>query len=218
MTYDILATGSGGNAVVINGEILIDCGVPYKTLEKSGYVKSLKLVLLTHRHSDHFNPATVRRFHQERPALRFGCCEWMVAPLIEAGVDRHAIHILYPGFFSSYARFAVKPVELVHDVKNCGYTICLFDDASGMLFYATDTGTLDGINAKDYDLYLLEANHTRAELEARAAEKQANGEFSYEYRAAKYHLSREQALEWLAQNAGPNSKYQFLHQHKETKI
>ena len=50
MTYDILATGSSGNAVVINGEILIDCGVPMKKLRESGYIKSLNLVLLTHAH------------------------------------------------------------------------------------------------------------------------------------------------------------------------
>lgn len=39
MTYDILATGSSGNAVVINGEILIDCGVPMKKLRESGYIE-----------------------------------------------------------------------------------------------------------------------------------------------------------------------------------
>ena len=41
------------------------------------------------------------------------------------------------------------------------------------------------------------------------------GEFSYEYRAAQNHLSQEQALDWLARNVGPNSRYEFLHQHKE---
>ena len=33
MTYNIVATGSRGNAVVINERILIDCGVPYYKLE-----------------------------------------------------------------------------------------------------------------------------------------------------------------------------------------
>ena len=33
MTYNIISTGSKGNAVVINGRILIDCGVPFKALE-----------------------------------------------------------------------------------------------------------------------------------------------------------------------------------------
>ena len=70
MTYDIIATGSSGNCVIINGEIAIDMGIPMKKLRESGYIKGLKLVLLTHAHSDHFNSATVRALHKERPALR----------------------------------------------------------------------------------------------------------------------------------------------------
>ena len=71
MTFDVIASGSSGNAVVINGEILIDCGVPFKALE--GVKQDLKLVLLTHSHGDHFKPRTVRALHRERPALRWWC-------------------------------------------------------------------------------------------------------------------------------------------------
>lgn len=217
MTYDIIATGSSGNAVVINGEILIDCGVPYKTLEKSGYIKTLKLVLLTHEHGDHFKPSTVKRLHQERPALRWCCCDWMVPPLLKAGVDKRAIDVarLTRSEQTSQALIynnlaIVDPEPLVHDAPNCGWRI----SAGGeWLFYATDTGSLDHLEIPNYNYYLIEANHTRAELEARIAEKQTRGEYAYEYRAAANHLSREQALDWLAQNAGANSQYVFLHQH-----
>jgi len=212
MTYDVLATGSSGNATVINGEILIDCGVPYKTLERSGYIKNLKLVLLTHEHGDHFNPATVGRLHRERPTLRWGCCEWMVSPLLEAGVSEYAIHAYDLEYIQLYKSFDLMAFPLPHDVPNCGYRIF---DGKRWLFYATDASTLDGIEAKDYDLYLIEANHTRAEIEARIAEKQARGEFSYEARAVRNHLSREQAEEWLARNARPDSEVRYLHQHKE---
>lgn len=211
MTYNIISTGSKGNAVVINDQILIDCGVPYKLLKP--YVKSLKLVLLTHIHSDHFKPSTARALHQERPTLRFGCCDWMVRPLLEAGVDKRVIDVFSPG--DTYCYFyvcAVTPEPLTHNVPNCGYHILAGRER---LFYATDTGTLDGIDAKDYDLYLIEANHTRAELEARMAEKLEKGEFSYEAAAATNHLSREQAEDWIYQNIGPNGRYVFLHQHQE---
>lgn len=76
-------------------------------------------------------------------------------------------------------------------------------------------GSLDGIEAKNYDLYLVEANHTRAELAARLAAKEAVGEYAYERRAAEVHLSREQALDWLAENLGSRSRYLLIHQHKE---
>ena len=213
MTYDILATGSSGNAVVINGEILIDCGVPYKTLEQSGYIPKLKLVLLTHSHGDHLNPATVRALHKERPALRWGCCEWMVADLVLCSVEPRDIDIYITSYWSEYRDFDIMPVKLLHDVPNCGYHI----QADELLFYATDTSTLDHIEAKGYDLYLIEANHRQAEIAARIVEKLSRGKFAYEVRSAQNHLSYEQAMEWLAQNAGPNSRYEFLHQHKETK-
>lgn len=215
MTYDIIATGSSGNAVVINGEILIDCGVPMKKLRESGYIKNLKLVLLTHEHSDHFNAATVRALYKERPALRWGCCEWMVKLLLKTGVDRRVIDVYGPSIRHFYHDgFELVPESIPHDVPNCAYRIKRNGE---WLFYATDTGTLDHLWALDYDLYLIEANHTRAEIEARIAEKQARGEFAYETRAAQNHLSKEQALDWMARNAGPQSRYVFLHQHKEAR-
>lgn len=220
MTYDILATGSSGNAVVINGEILIDCGVPTKRLRESRYIKSLKLVLLTHEHGDHFKPATVRALHKERPALRWCCCEWMVPHLREAGMDKRAIDIFDPGLLKvcDKGRFCIKAELLVHDVPNCGWKIHIHDPVGSdgdSLFYATDTATLDSVSACCYDYYLIESNHTQAEIEARIEDKLSRGEFAYETRAARNHLSQEQAKEWLAQNAGPNSRCVFLHQHKD---
>lgn len=213
MTYDIISTGSKGNAVVINDHILIDCGVPFKSLY--GVKKRLRLVLLTHIHGDHFKPWTVRALAEERPALRWGCCEWMVGPLLVAGVDKRRIDVFDPDIpaFEMYGDLcSIRPERLTHNVPNCGYHILSNGER---LFYATDTGTLDGIEARGYDLYMVEANHTRAELEARMEAKRAAGEFSYEWAAAQNHLSKEQAEDWLYQQMGPNSKYIFLHQHQD---
>ncbi len=226
MMYNIISTGSSGNAVVINGEILIDCGVPMKKLRESGYIKSLKLVLLTHAHGDHFNPATVRALHQERPALRWVCCEWMVwedrekrvpGPLLKAVVDKRSIVLIKPGrWYQCGFCIQFKAETIPHDVENCGYHLKLDYET---IFYATDTSTLDHIEAKGYDYYLIEANHTRAEIEARIEDKLARGEFAYEVRAARNHLSQEQALEWLSCNISPErwdrTEIVFLHQHKE---
>ena len=211
MMYNIISTGSKGNAVVINDRIMIDCGVPYKLLEP--YTKRLKLVLLTHEHGDHFVPSSVRRLHKERPMLRFGCCPWMVGYLLDAGVDKRVIDIYEEGHTYLYpGDLQIRPEPLFHNVPNCGYHIT---DARDRLFYATDTGTMDGIEAKEYDLYMIEANHTKADIAARAAEKQARGEYAYEFRAAENHLSQEQAEDWLYQNMGPRSLYVFLHGHEE---
>lgn len=211
MKFNIISTGSKGNAVLINDNILIDAGVPFKLLEP--FVKGLKLVLLTHEHGDHFIPSTIRRLHRDRPTLRFGCCEWMVGHLLEAGVDKRCIDVYEAKHWYQYpGDLLLSPEALTHNVPNCGYHIVI---GWKRLFYATDTGTLDGIEAKGYDLYMVEANHTREEIAARAAEKAEKGEFAYELRAAENHLSREQTEDWLYQNMGPCSLYVFLHGHEE---
>ena len=128
MTYNIISTGSKGNAVVINDHILVDCGVPFKALE--GVKKDLRLVLLTHIHSDHFNPRTVRALAKERPSIRWGCCEWMVWPLLDAGVDKRRIDLIRPdkpgetSHAMIYSGLAiVRPEPLAHNFPNCGWHI-----------------------------------------------------------------------------------------------
>ena len=210
MKYNIIATGSTGNATIINDHVLIDCGVSYKKLKP--YMKDLDLVLLTHQHSDHFKPSTVQELHRQRPTLRFGCCRWMVELLITSGIPARNIDVLEPGWEYVYGdrAFVVQPFPLVHNVPNCGYLITENEET---LFYATDTGSLSGVSAQNCDIYLIEANHGEAEIQERIREKLAAGEYSYEAAAAMNHLSREKALEWLSMNMGPNSRYVFMHQH-----
>lgn len=210
MTYNIIATGSTGNAVIVNDEILIDAGVPFKDLRP--FLKSIRIVLLTHQHGDHFKPGTIRALAYARPSLRFGCCEWMVLHLLDAGVSRENIDVYTPNSWTQYDRFQLCPVELPHNVKNCGYKVWMNNES---LFYATDAGTLDGIEAKGYDLYLVEANHTRADLEARIAAKEALGQFAYERSAAENHLSFERTVDWLSQNMTRKSVWVPMHGHIE---
>lgn len=213
MTCDVIATGSQGNAVALGGEILIDCGVPYKKI--AHLVPTLKLVLLTHRHQDHFNATTIKRLHKERPSLRFGCCDWMVSYLLDAGVSPFLIDFYVPdaaGFYKYGDHVKVLPFPLYHDVENCGYKITY---NGKKILYATDTSTLDHVTAKSFGLYLIEANHTEDELADRIRRKTESGEYVYEHRVEVTHLSRESADAWLAMNAGRNSKVIYLHQHKE---
>lgn len=49
MNYNIIKTGSKGNATIIDDIILIDCGVNFLELKK--YYSKLKVVFITHSHS-----------------------------------------------------------------------------------------------------------------------------------------------------------------------
>lgn len=216
MTFEVIATGSQGNAVTLGDDVLIDVGVPYYRI--AHIVPTLKLVLLTHRHTDHFSLTTVKRLHKERPSLRFGCCEWMVPHLVSAGVPLYLIDIYNPvdGRIYTYKSglICVSPFPLYHDVENCGYKIIYHKKK---VLYATDTSTMDGVVARGFDLYLIEANHTEDELADRIRRKTEAGEYVYEHRVESTHLSRESADAWLCMNAGRNSEVIYLHQHKDRK-
>ena len=210
MICNVIASGSKGNAVVLNSDILIDCGVPYKALKdvKDGFA----LVLLTHIHGDHFRPSTIKKLSFMRPSLRWACPEWLRDPLQSIGVRPEVIDTC-GGKWLDYGKYKVRCEMIPHDVPNCCWHICGKTESA---FYATDCASLDAIHAKDYSLYMVEANYVTAELEQRQARKLAEGVFSYESRAAASHLSREQAEEWISREATPGvSKVVYLHQHKE---
>ena len=182
--YNIIATGSKGNAVVIDQKILIDCGVSFKALSK--VYRALKLVLLTHIHSDHFQPTTLRLLAENRPTLRFACCAWLCKPLVDAGVPVSQIDVLEPGHMYGYGICNVRPDMVKHNVPNCAWKVWL---PSGKLFYCTDMNNLNGITAPNYDLYMVEANYDDAEIQAKIAEKKLNGEYIYELGVLHNHMS-----------------------------
>lgn len=216
MNYKIIQTGSKGNATIVENIVLIDCGVPFKKIEP--YFKDLKLVLLTHIHSDHFNRATIKKLAELRPTLRFGCCEWLVEKLIECGVDKLNIDLFTPFEGKHYINIAsIESFNLSHDVPNCGWKL-QFDNGKSY-FYATDTCSLKGVVAKNFDMYFVEANYIdKADLEERKRNHIENGEFYYEDRVERIHLSQVDAYDWLIQNMGENSQYIFMHEHEEKKV
>lgn len=206
--YHIISTGSQGNAVVINDFVLVDCGVSYRAV--APFVPKLKLILLTHIHSDHFRASTLRRLSQERPLLRFACCRWLVKPLVSAGVPPSRIDVMEIGTMYGYGICNVIPIPLVHNVPNCGYKIHF---QLGKVFYATDTNNLNGIVAKHYDLYMIEANYEDEEIQAKIAAKKETGEYAYEIQAMRNHLSKAKCDDFIYRNIGSGGEYVYLHCH-----
>lgn len=205
MHYNIINSGSDGNCTIVNDIIAIDCGVSYKRL--SPYVKNLKLVFISHKHTDHFNRLAVKKLAKERPTLRFAIGKYLRDELLECGVNSNNIDIIEPLKMYDYGLFSIEPVKLYHDVPNMG--LRLFMNGK-RLIYMTDTRTLDGISAKNYDVYLVEGNYENAEeLHSRAYNE------VYEERVKNTHLSREYTSNWLLGNMGNKSEYVFMHQHKE---
>lgn len=209
MTYQILATGSTGNAVILNSCILLDCGVSWKLIEP--YAQGLKLVFISHTHSDHFRDSTVRKLAKARPALRFCGGRFLVRKYLDAGVSARNIDVLDAERRYDYGILSLEPVPLLHDVPNFGLKLQMGGESA---FFAVDTASLSHVSARGFDLYLVEGNYSESELQERLASKLEAGQFAYEQRVAHSHLSREQAEAWLSENMGPQSQAVFLHQHK----
>ncbi len=210
MNYEIISTGSKGNAVFFpECGILIDCGVSFKSL--NGVYKSLKLILLTHQHSDHLNKATLRRLLKERPTLRVGCAMHLYPILVEdPGIDADRIDVYAFDLLYDYGEWQVSPFPVPHNVPNCGYILSTMGEK---VFYATDAGNLDHISAEGCDMYFIEANYGEKEIEERISEKKTNGEFAYERDVLMNHLSYEQAMDFLIRNNTKGADYVLLHGH-----
>ena len=208
INYEIIASGSKGNAVIINKNIMVDCGVPFIRLKK--YVKELKLVLLTHVHSDHFNKSTIKTLAFERPSLRFACGEWLLQNLTDCGIAKANIDVLQSGRRYTFGICGAEPFELTHNVRNFGWKLYI---GGKKMIYATDTNSLDGVTAKDFDLYMIEANYKESEMTERIINKLRTGGYAYETEVRENHLSKEKADEFIYGNIGQKGAYVYMHSH-----
>lgn len=207
--YKIIASGSSGNCIIVNDIIALDVGIPFKKIEP--YLNDLKLIFISHKHSDHMNLSTLRKINKLRPTIRFCVGEYLCDYLIESGIDKNNIDIVRHDRVYDYKMFKLSPIALIHDVFN--YGLRLFINGEKML-YAVDTATLDHISAKGYNLYLIEANYDDEVLEQNLKDDLEKTGFSYNVRVKDTHLSIAQATEFIFKNASENSVYEFIHGSK----
>jgi len=200
---EIIASGSKGNAILYFDSILLDCGVQYSVIKK--YSDRIKLVLLTHAHGDHLNLAAIKKLAFEHPSIRFGCGEFLSGYL--SGIRN--VDVYEAGKIYDYGKFKISPIILYHDVPNFGYRI--FKDDKKVI-HATDTFTLEGITAKNYDIYSIEANYDEETVYDLIEEQRMRGEYAHERGSINSHLSRQQAQRFVLQNAGSNYEFIMLHQ------
>lgn len=210
MKYEIIQTGSTGNCTILENILALDMGVAFKKVAPC--MRDLQLVFVSHEHGDHFKESTIRNLARSRPMLRFCGGEFLVQKFLDAGVSPRNIDILEIGTTYDYGVFKIEPIPLNHDVPNYGLRVFMKGQKA---VYIVDTGHLEGVEAKGYNLYLVEANHTTAEIEERAAEKRAAGEYCYEIRAAENHLSYEQTIDWITENMDARGIWIPMHQHIE---
>ena len=202
----VISSGSEGNAVIYNNAIMVDCGVSFKALQE--VKRSLKIVLLTHKHSDHLKLRTLQRLQAERPTLRVACGDFLLEelPCIKN------IDVLQVGKIYDYGAFKVSPIKLYHDVPNFGWRIFLPNGQK--IFHATDTVHLEGITAKGYDLYAIEHNYCEEYIQEAIEEARARGEYTHAYGNINTHLSIQQARAFIDANRKESSEVLELHKSR----
>ena len=204
-TYNVLSSGSGGNCEIAFGSIMIDCGVPFSTVKPYLYV--IQIILLSHWHSDHFNIATIKRICKERPSVRVACGEWM-KELVD-GIKN--VDCLDLGKWYDYGLFKIAIGQLWHEVPNCFFRI----EKNGFkIFRATDTFTLEGITAYNYNLFCIEYNYDDETVMDVIKKQEDKGRFAHQRNSVNNHLSWQQAQDFIFKNASGDYEVIRLHESK----
>ena len=209
--YNIIATGSKGNSVLYEDRdfgttFLIDLGVPYKDVEE--YLNDVNLIFLTHKHTDHFDKATIRRVGREHPDIMLVVPEHLVEEIKELNYAGR-IFVIENNRKFKYDSIIVEAVTLFHDVPNVGYKIITANNFK--LIHCTDTGSISHIRAKGYDLYAIEHNYREADMIEKIKRKINDGLYAYEVRSKENHLSFDQAESWIEEQQKDDSKVIKLH-------
>ena len=210
MNYQIIGSSSEGNAIVVEKVLLLDCGVSYKKIKP--FLKNVKLIFISHAHQDHLNKMAIKQIAYNFPTIKFvtGSTE-VVFALSMAGVAPQNIYTLSCRKKYDLGLVKVKLEKLYHDAPNYALKWEL-NGKKGI--YIVDTANVDDIEAKGYDLYLIENNYREDILKKHIEECEDENMMYYLSRVSRTHLSDEQANSFLIENMQDNGVYEYIHQSK----
>ena len=196
MQIRIIGTGSSGNSFLFNDDLIIDVGLSFKDMKNAIDLKKVKYVLLTHIHGDHLSLDALRKI-VVRYDVKIICGKFLLQTLLKNGHDRDNIIVVSASKMYKIGQYKISPVIAYHDVDNFGYRII---QDGYKHFHITDTSTLDGITAKNYDSATIECNHDLQTLLKLVEEAKNNDEFTHLVGAKNSHLSVQQTVKFVKEN------------------
>ncbi|MSS77402.1 MBL fold metallo-hydrolase [Anaerococcus sp. AGMB00486] len=203
MNIEVLGTGSSGNCYkVSDGEstLLLECGLPYKIIQKKLRFKmhSLDACLVTHEHMDHAKAC--------KDMLKNGIDLYMTYGTSKAlDLKGHRLHnfrgvkkdelVSYKA--EKIKTFKVLAFETIHDADEpVGFYIKSVKNGESLVFI-TDTAYMK-YKIPDCDYLMVECNYVKDRLDYNF--KQGLINISLRNRIVKNHLSLETLLEALDMN------------------
>lgn len=200
LDYEIIASGSSGNCVVIEN-IMIDAGVPYKTIKEHLY--DIDYLLFTHMHGDHYKESTYKRIRKEFPNIITAANE-SLHRFAEEDFDI----VIRDNVPLKLGEYEIVPFPGIHNVEVHGFDWYVNGQH---VIYMTDSNSLEFAPCEDkYDYLFLESNHDDRKMKATFRQSKKYG---YNvYRNGKRHMSTQKSKEFYLNNRrSRDSKWIELH-------
>lgn len=184
INYNIVSSGSWGNAVIINRVVLVDCGVPISKLRE--YVDDIKYLFITHVHGDHLN---------------IGTCKWLVANGVKVCCyNSDVLSVLMANGIVGQQMvvgdgFIVRAFDVLHDVL-CNGFVFYFGGVS--VLYVTDFGDIYDLPDEKFDVIMIESNHYESD----------------DLRVGTFHANANDAANYTVLHLKDGGESVFLHESR----
>lgn len=153
---------------------MVDCGLSFKVMKE--HLFGVKVLLLTHIHSDHIKPSTLKNIRKFFPKIQ-------VVGNYEVAQKFEVDHICNAGFPIEVKGLTFTPFLALHDVVCYGY---VWNELDKDVIYCTDTCSLENAPDIKYDFLFLEANYDPVKLKYLLE----NSKFKYDVQSGAHrHLS-----------------------------
>ena len=207
MKYEIIGSSSKGNCIIVEDFLMLDCGVSYKSIKDK--LSKIKLIFISHVHVDHLNRKTIEKINYNFPSIKYIIGSYDVcAKLSMCHIAKRNIYVLPSGKLYDLGAIIIKLEPLYHDVSNFGLK---WEYKGKKGIYVVDTNRIDHIEAKNYDLYLIENNYQKEILDNHINECEDRYKLQYLDRVRNTHLSKSDCDDFLINNMGENSEFVYLH-------
>lgn len=228
-TVTIVGTGSTGNFAEVNGDILIDLGVQRSrvlafdngSITGPDMLRHVSAALITHEHTDHANPSTVKLLYELRPDLfkrQLFMTDGTYRQLCGANSGLHSImrhefptdHIITDGATLDLRTrggiYHVETFSVPHGSVEClGFVITTPGGES--IFWATDAEIVPKFEGHTFDVICCEGNWDEFELEEALKHPDTVGHAQSSLR----HMSVQDFDRFVRQHATPTTSVIQLH-------